>query len=355
VSKRFGKVQALRDVTLDIPRGNFTTFLGPSGCGKTTLLRTIAGFYEVDQGDLYIGERRINDIPSHLRNAIMVFQDYALFPHMGIRENIIYGLKIKELPDEEIEKRLTRTVQYLGLEGLLQRSPGQISGGQQQRVALARALIMEPEVLLLDEPLSNLDAKLRVNIRAELRQLQKRLGITTIYVTHDQAEALALSDLVAVMNEGRIIQCGSPWEIYFHPGSIFVASFVGTANLVEGKVVERGPGSMVVETEGVQIRLDPKESLPAAGSRVTLCVRPENVELLEGMPEGSANVISGKVRNYIFEGSHLRYWVEALGREWVVDVFDPADKKIRENAILLRLPPGKLHVIPEGESPGDLP
>jgi ABC-type Fe3+/spermidine/putrescine transport system ATPase subunit len=213
---------------------------------------------------------------------------------------------------------------------------------------------MEPEVLLLDEPLSNLDAKLRINIRAELRQLQKRLGITTIYVTHDQAEALALSDLVAVMNEGEIVQCGSPWEIYFHPGSIFVASFVGTANLVEGRIVERGAGGILVEAEGVQIRLDPKESPHAVGSRVTLCVRPENVEIMEGAPEGSANVIPGRVRNYIFEGSHLRYWVEALGREWVVDVFDPADKKIQENMILLRLPPSKLHIIPESERPGAL-
>jgi ABC-type Fe3+/spermidine/putrescine transport system ATPase subunit len=346
VSKRFGKVQALKNMTLDIPRGSFTTFLGPSGCGKTTLLRAIAGFYEVDQGEIFIGERKINDVPSHLRNAIMVFQDYALFPHMDIRENIIYGLKIKKLSDEEIERRCAKTVQYLGLEGLLQRSPGQISGGQQQRVALARALIMEPEVLLLDEPLSNLDAKLRVNIRAELRQLQKRLGITTIYVTHDQAEALALSDQVAVMNQGEIVQCGSPWEIYFHPGSTFVASFVGTANLLEGKVVESGSKRVLVEAEGNQVRLEVTERLHAAGSKVTLCMRPETIEIVEGVPEGIPNVIPGRVRNYLFEGSHLRYWVEALGREWVVDVFDPADKKIQEGSILLHLPPSKLHIIP---------
>jgi ABC-type Fe3+/spermidine/putrescine transport system ATPase subunit len=346
VSKHFGKVQALKNVTLDIPRGSFTTFLGPSGCGKTTLLRSIAGFYEVDQGELYIGERKINDVPSHLRNAIMVFQDYALFPHMNIRENIVYGLKIKKLPDEEIERRCARTVQYLGLEGLLQRSPAQISGGQQQRVALARALIMEPEVLLLDEPLSNLDAKLRVNIRAELRQLQKRLGITTIYVTHDQAEALALSDQVAVMNEGEIVQCGSPWEIYFRPGSTFVASFVGTANLLEGRLVEGESGSVLVETRGTRILLEVRERLPAIGSKVILCMRPEAIEIVEEIPEGSSNVIPGVVRNTLFEGSHLRYWVETLGREWVVDVFDPVDKKMQEGKIFLHLPPDKLHVIP---------
>jgi ABC-type Fe3+/spermidine/putrescine transport system ATPase subunit len=347
VSKRFGKIQALKNVTLDIPRGSFTTFLGPSGCGKTTLLRLIAGFYEMDQGEISIGERKINDVPSHLRNAIMVFQDYALFPHMSIRENIVYGLKIKKLPDEEIERRCAKTVQYLGLGELLHRSPGQISGGQQQRVALARALIMEPEVLLLDEPLSNLDAKLRINIRAELRQLQKRLAITTIYVTHDQAEALALSDQVAVMNQGAIVQCGSPWEIYFHPGSTFVASFVGTANLLEGKLVEGETGGVLVEAEGTRILLNVKEPLPPSGSKVILCMRPEAIEIVEKTPGGNANVIPGLVRNSLFEGSHLRYWVEALGREWVVDVFDPGDKKIQEGKILLRLPPDKLHVIPD--------
>lgn len=347
VSKSFGRVQVLKDVTLDIPRGSFTTFLGPSGCGKTTLLRTIAGFYDVDAGEIFIGEKLINDVASHLRHAIMVFQDYALFPHMNVRENIVYGLKIKKFSEEEIEKRLAKTVQYLGVDELLDRSPAQISGGQQQRVALARALVMEPEVLLLDEPLSNLDAKLRINIRAELRQLQRRLGITTIYVTHDQAEALALSDQVAVMNDGKIIQCGTPWEIYFHPRSTFVASFVGTANLLEGKIVESAPGMALVDVGKVRLRLQEKEDVPPVGAKVTLCIRPETIETLEELPERSDNVIRGKVRNYLFEGSHFRYWVDADGRELVVDVFDPSGKTVRENSILLRLPPTKMHIIPE--------
>ncbi len=348
VSKSFGKVKALKNVSLDIPKGSFTTFLGPSGCGKTTLLRTIAGFYDVERGEIFIGDQLINDIPSHLRNAIMVFQDYALFPHMNIRENIIYGLKIKKFSEEEIERRLAKTVQYLGVRDLLKRSPGQLSGGQQQRIALARALIMEPEVLLLDEPLSNLDARLRINIRAELRQLQKRLGITTIYVTHDQAEALALSDQVAVMNEGEIVQCGSPWEIYFRPRSAFVASFVGTANLLEGKVVESIRGSALVDVGQGVLRLEEKGDLPPAGAKVILCIRPETIEIVDQALEGSSNIVPGRVRNYIFEGSHFRYWVEAAGRELVVDVFDPAEKGIREDAILLRLPPNKMHIIPEG-------
>lgn len=347
VSKSFGKVKALKNVCMDILKGSFTTFLGPSGCGKTTLLRTIAGFYDVEKGEIFIGDQLINDVPSHLRNAIMVFQDYALFPHMNIRENIIYGLKIKKFSEGEIERRLAKTVQYLGVKELLNRSPSQLSGGQQQRIALARALVMEPEVLLLDEPLSNLDARLRINIRAELRQLQKRLGITTIYVTHDQAEALALSDQVAVMNEGEIVQCGSPWEIYFRPRSAFVASFVGTANLLEGEVVESIPGSAFIDVGQVHLRLEEKGDLPLAGTKVILCIRPETIEILDQTLEGISNIVPGRVRNYIFEGSHLRYWVEAVGRELVVDVFDPTEKGIQEDSILLRLPPNKIHIIPE--------
>jgi ABC-type Fe3+/spermidine/putrescine transport system ATPase subunit len=346
VSKSFARVQALKEVSLDIPRGSFTTFLGPSGCGKTTLLRTIAGFYEVEKGRISIGERLINDVPSHLRGAIMVFQDYALFPHMSIRENIVYGLKIKKLSPQEIEQRLAKTISYLGVGELLGRSPAQISGGQQQRVALARALVMEPEVLLLDEPLSNLDAKLRINIRAELRQLQKRLGITTVYVTHDQAEALALSDQVAVMNEGCIVQVGSPWEIYFKPNTVFVASFVGTANLLEGRIQTRSLDGAVVDVGGLQLRLEQQAGIPEAGTRVTLCVRPETLEVVEEGRSRTENVVAGEVRNYIFEGSHLRYWVEAAGREFVVDVFDPASKGIQEKTIFLRLPANRIHIIP---------
>ena len=347
VCKSFGKVKALKNVSLDIPKGSFTTFLGPSGCGKTTLLRTIAGFYDVERGEIFIGDQLINDIPSHLRNAIMVFQDYALFPHMNIRENIIYGLKIKRFSEEEIERRLAKTVQYLGVRELLRRSPSQLSGGQQQRIALARALIMEPEVLLLDEPLSNLDARLRINIRAELRQLQKRLGITTIYVTHDQAEALALSDQLAVMNEGEIVQFGTSWEIYSRPRSAFVASFVGTANLLEGEVVESIPGSAFIDVGQVHLRLEEKGDLPLAGTKVILCIRPETIKILDRTLEGISNIVPGRVRNYIFEGSHFRYWVEAVGRELVVDVFDPTEKGIQEDSILLRLPPNKIHIIPE--------
>ncbi|HEY9592850.1 MAG TPA: ABC transporter ATP-binding protein [Spirochaetia bacterium] len=254
VSKRFGSVHALSDVTLDIPRGSFTTFLGPSGCGKTTLLRTIAGFYEPDAGTIGIGDRCVNGVPSHLRGAVMVFQDYALFPHLSAADNIAYGLKVKRLPGSEIARRVERIADFLSVGPLLSRRPGQLSGGQQQRIALARALVMEPEVLLLDEPLSNLDAKLRESIRAELRRMQKTLGITTIYVTHAQVEALSLSDLVVVMNHGKVVQAASPREVYFSPVNRFVASFVGMANLIEARVVDASPTAITCDAGGILIR-----------------------------------------------------------------------------------------------------
>ena len=253
LTKRFGSVTAVRDVSLEIPRGSFTTLLGPSGCGKTTILRTLAGFYDADEGDLYIGGRRVNDIPSHRRNAAMVFQDYALFPHMTVFENVSYGLKIAGLRGEALRQKVEKVLQDLGLQGLGERMPGMISGGQQQRVALARVLVMEPEVLLLDEPLSNLDAKLRISIRAELRLIQQRVGITTVYVTHDQEEALSISDRIAVMHQGEVVQYGTPWEIYYTPAKEFVADFVGIANFIRGRIQDVGAGQSRLDFGGVPI------------------------------------------------------------------------------------------------------
>jgi ABC-type Fe3+/spermidine/putrescine transport system ATPase subunit len=352
VHKTFGKTKALDSVSLDIARGSFTTFLGPSGCGKTTLLRMIAGFYEVEHGNLYMGDRLINDVPSHLRNAVMVFQDYALFPHMTIRENITYGLRIQKMTREDIEKRLQKTIGYLGIEALLDRTPGQISGGQQQRVALARALVMEPEILLLDEPLSNLDAKLRINIRAELRQLQRRLKITTIYVTHDQAEALSLSDRIAVMNEGKIVQYGSPFEIYYRPRNTFVASFVGIVNLMKGKVASSSSRTILVSVGGEPVLVVPAdkeaERTYKPGDDITLCVRPETIRLesaLRGQGNGE-NVFRGRVVNSIFEGSSVRYWIESLGMEFIVDIFDPGNEELNNKDVSFRINPERIHILP---------
>ncbi len=347
VAKSFGNVQALKNISIDVPKGSFTTFLGPSGCGKTTMLRTIAGFYEVEKGEIYIGERLINYVPSHQRNAIMVFQDYALFPHMSIGENIAYGLKIQKLSAKEIKNRVGRTMEFLGIQELEKRNPGQISGGQQQRAALARALVMEPEVLLLDEPLSNLDAKLRMTIRAELRQIQRQLGITTIYVTHDQAEALALSDQIAVMNKGELTQTGSPWEIYYKPVSIFVADFVGTANLLKGRVTQKSKGYIQAQYGKTFLRIDEPDQDVERGDAITICIRPETIDLFKKAPSDQTNILKGKIRNFIFEGPHIRYWVEAGEETLLVDVSDPSEMGIYKDEVYLRFHPRKTHIISE--------
>lgn len=355
VKKTFGNTLVLDDVSLEIAKGSFTTLLGPSGCGKTTILRTLAGFYQVESGEISIGGNRINEVPSHLRNAIMVFQDYALFPHMNIKENITYGLRIQKVPKEEMERRLKATSEYLDIGRLLERTPGQISGGQQQRVALARALVMEPEVLLLDEPLSNLDAKLRITIRAELRQLQQRLKITTIYVTHDQAEALAMSDTIAVMNAGKVMQIGSPSEIYYRPQNTFVASFIGTANFISGVMKERRGDSWAVELVGgriLQVK-EPKglQKVLRIGAAVTLMARPESIKILRPGIEASGaeggNIIKGKVVRSIFEGSTIRYWVDALGGEILIDQFDPGDFVMGNGPIEFYLDKEKIHIMPK--------
>jgi ABC-type Fe3+/spermidine/putrescine transport system ATPase subunit len=347
LTKRFGTVVAVRDVTLDVPRGSFTTLLGPSGCGKTTILRTLAGFYDADGGDLFIGGRRVNDVPSHKRNAAMVFQDYALFPHMTVFQNVAYGVRLAGMRGEALRRKVETVLRDLGLEGLGERMPGQISGGQQQRVALARVLVMEPEALLLDEPLSNLDAKLRVTIRAELRQLQRRLGITTVYVTHDQEEALAISDRIAVMHQGVVAQYGTPWEIYYTPASAFVADFVGTANFLRGKVRQRGPGHCLVECGGQSLRVE----APVAQEEVLLLIRPEAIAMLPARPaEETVNLLEGRVATSAFVGQSVRYWVDVpIGGETqrlIADVPDPRERGILEGEVFLRLDPRKLHVLP---------
>jgi ABC-type Fe3+/spermidine/putrescine transport system ATPase subunit len=360
ISKSFGRVHALANVSLEIPRGSFTTFLGPSGCGKTTLLRTIAGFCAAETGSIFIGERRMNDVPSHLRGAVMVFQDYALFPHLSAAQNIVYGLKVEKRSASEIQGRLSRIASYLSIEGLLAQSPAQLSGGQQQRVALARALIMEPQVLLLDEPLSNLDARLRVSIRAELRRIQKNLGITTIYVTHDQTEALAMSDRVVVMNKGEIVQVGSPREIYFAPTSPFVASFVGMANLFDASVVSASSPCFVFDADGLRISAFCRLSDMAPGTAAVLTVRPEHISIsaegaasaASGMLPGAAPMteMSGTVLASLFEGAYVRYWVEASGREIVVDDPHAGEGENIRGPVRLRFAADRAHVMRAGSA-----
>ena len=249
VVKRYGDFTAVDGVSLEIHEGEFFTLLGPSGCGKTTLLRMIAGFNSIEAGDISFGQCRINDVPAHKRDIGMVFQNYAIFPHLTVEENVAYGLKARHVPAKEIGDKVKAALELVQIANLAKRKPNELSGGQQQRVALARAFVIEPSVLLMDEPLSNLDAKLRVQMRSVIKKLQRRLGITTIYVTHDQEEALAISDRIAVMKDGVIRQVGSPFEIYTKPENPFVAGFIGVSNFIDCTVAENGAVSVKGELE----------------------------------------------------------------------------------------------------------
>ncbi len=352
ISKKFGETAAVDDISFDIPRGSFATLLGPSGCGKTTTLRMIAGFYDPDKGDIILGGRRINDLPAHRRGTAMVFQDYALFPHMTVRKNVGYGLTLAHLSKAEVDRRVNETLEFVGLGTLGDRWPNQLSGGQQQRVAVARALVLRPEILLLDEPLSNLDAKLRVQLRWELRALQQQLQMTFVYVTHDQDEALSLSDWIAVMNAGRVEQAGAPWDIYYHPRTAFLADFVGAVNLVPATVREVRGAQAVVSFGERSLTVNVPAGLGVAmGAQVQLCVRPEAIGLAArgASPDGAA--FPGTVARKAFLGDLMRYWVTVDGREWMVDQPDPGASMPFDGDVLLEIRPERVHVIAEQAAP----
>ena len=302
VQKYFGETAAVIDFNLAVEKGEFVSFLGPSGCGKTTTLRMIAGFEKPTAGLITIDGRDITWVPPNQRNVGMVFQSYALFPNMTVADNIGFGLRVRKRPKAEIGKRVTELLGLIHLEGRGERYPWQLSGGQQQRVALARALAFEPQVLLLDEPLSALDAKIRIVLRQEIRAIQRQLGITTVYVTHDQEEALSLSDRVVVMSEGRMEQVGTPSEIYNFPSTAFVASFVGTLNLVNAEIVDGASGRLSIA--GQEVRTAKAASGQGADGRVTLAVRPEGIVLGEGGP--GANRLRGTIQDINFLGSIVR-------------------------------------------------
>ena len=287
ITKRFDEVVALNDVSLVIQDGEFVTLLGPSGCGKTTLLRIVAGFIQPDQGEVYIDSNLVNHLPPDHRPTGMVFQSYALFPHLSVEKNISFGLRVRHTSKADIKEKVSQVAQLAGIEQLLDRYPSQLSGGQQQRVALARTLAVEPSALLLDEPLAALDRKLRVEMRTELRKLINKVGITTIFVTHDQEEALTMSDRIAVMDHGVIIQHGTPMEIYDNPESTFVASFVGNSNLFSGSVRQQPDGNLVFEGDDLRLPL-PVEYSDRLDQRINLLLRPEHLQLVpmtSGQPE----------------------------------------------------------------------
>ncbi len=299
--KRYGDFTAVNGISLNIEQGEFFTLLGPSGCGKTTLLRMIAGFNTVDGGEICFDEQVINTLPAHKRDIGMVFQNYAIFPHLNVADNVAYGLKARKVPKEQITPRVDEALKMVQIDQLKARQPHELSGGQQQRVALARAFVIEPGVLLMDEPLSNLDAKLRVQMRTTIKKLQRRLGITTVYVTHDQEEALAISDRIAVMNQGNIMQIGKPEEIYRKPANPFVANFIGVSNFIDCTVDGQDPASATVHLhDGHSFQMPLRK--PYSGE-VILSARPEQLFFSEqGLP--------GKVNMSTFLGDFIQYEVE---------------------------------------------
>ncbi len=305
VRKRYAEVEALAEVSLHVQGGEFFTLLGPSGCGKTTLLRCVAGFLRLDAGRILCAGERLDTLPAHRRDIGMVFQNYAIFPHLSVFENVAYGLRARRVPADEIQRRAVEGLRLVQMESLADRRPDQLSGGQQQRVALARAMTIRPRLLLMDEPLSNLDAKLRVEMRTEIRRLQKELGITTIYVTHDQEEALAISERLAVMNAGRVEQVGFPWDVYLAPQSAFVAQFIGASNALTGTLTGADGEWTSVQTGGWMLRGRRGEGMTG---HVLAVFRPEAVELLRDDPEPPGTTVGeGVVVNREFLGAILRY------------------------------------------------
>jgi putative spermidine/putrescine transport system ATP-binding protein/spermidine/putrescine transport system ATP-binding protein len=324
VEKRFGDFVAVHATDLAIDEGSFVTLLGPSGCGKTTNLRMIAGLIEPSAGDILIRGTRVNDVPIHHRNLGLVFQNYALFPHKTIFDNVAFGLRYRDVPRQELRRRVDEALELVQLPHLADRYPAQLSGGQQQRIALARAVVIRPDVLLLDEPLSALDANLREDMRVELKRIQHQLGITTVFVTHDQSEALAMSDVIVVMNEGRIEQVGAPQDVYNEPASLFVARFLGNANIFSG-VLEQGP-AVRVDGLGV-IRVDP-DRLDGrdVGDTVQLVVRSENVMVAPAGHggDGDATVLDGVVDAVDYQGQAARYFVTS--RATTLQAYNPIDR-----------------------------
>ncbi|MBQ2088047.1 MAG: ABC transporter ATP-binding protein [Selenomonas sp.] len=305
VVKRYGDLTIIPQLTQNIKNGEFFTLLGPSGCGKTTLLRMIAGFNSIEGGQIRFNDQVINDIPAHKRNIGMVFQSYAIFPHLTVRENVEYGLKLRNMPKDEMKAKVDKILDVVQITEYQDRLPERLSGGQQQRVALARAIVIHPSVLLMDEPLSNLDAKLRVEMRSAIREVQKQVGITTVYVTHDQEEALAISDRIAVMKKGVIQQTASPHTIYTRPYNVFVATFIGHSNLFKGRIEEAGGSKAVVFADGFVLPMQTLSEEGKIGDDVTIAVRPEEFSIC-----GEGQGVKCNIKTKVFLGKYVTYGLE---------------------------------------------
>lgn len=338
--KLYGTFKAIDDVSLSINEGEFFTLLGPSGCGKTTLLRMIAGFNSIEGGEICFGGKRINETPAHKRDIGMVFQNYAVFPHLSIYDNVGYGLKARKVPKKEAHERIMNALEIVQISELKDRMPSELSGGQQQRVALARAIVIEPKILLMDEPLSNLDAKLRVQMRTVIKKLQRQLNITTIYVTHDQEEALAISDRIAVMNKGKVMQLDTPTVIYQNPANQFVSNFIGTSNFIDGVVEDN-------ETITIASKQFKIKNVAEKGQTVQVSVRPEQFVFAK-----NNDGIKGKISLSTFLGDFVNYEVE-LDNGQVVEVneYTQETKVIREEeTVYIHLDTSSVNVFNENGS-----
>ncbi|SIR93267.1 iron(III) transport system ATP-binding protein [Peribacillus simplex] len=362
VQKAFGKTIAVDHLNLEIKEGEFFTFLGPSGCGKTTTLRMIAGFYYPTKGVVRFGDKDMTRVPPEKRNTGMVFQNYALFPHMTVFENVAFGLRVRKVSSADLKRRVLEALQKVRLESYSNRQVSQLSGGQQQRVALARALVIEPEILLLDEPLSNLDAKLRDEMRVEILRLQRDYKITTIYVTHDQAEALSMSDRIAVFNYGVCHQVGTPAEIYNQPANDFVASFIGEINLLPVQVENVQQENVVVSLKNVeqpvrfhvQNKTGEGNSILQTDNDLAISIRPEAIRILDAAEEGM-NIFRGKINSVQFFGSVVNVMVDVQDVSLRVDVFNTQDFGYfyQGKEVYVQLPEKQLRLIPviSGDAP----
>jgi len=340
VSKRFqhrvkGALWAVRDVSLEVRPGELLTLLGPSGCGKTTTLRMIAGFEEPDEGRIWIGDRDVTGLMANRRDIGFVFQNYALFPHLTVFDNVAYGLRIRGLESGELARRVGDVLGMVGLARYERQQPHQLSGGEQQRVALARAIVIRPRVLLFDEPLSNLDARLRVQMRDEIRRLQKELAITTVYVTHDQEEAMAVSDRIAVMSAGEVVQEGTAEDLYHRPATEFVAQFIGRVNLLAGRVVDAAGATVTVDVAGVRLRVFHTAPL-RAGDAVRLAIRPEAIALVPDDPGAEGEVV-GAIVARTFLGEKVDYTVRAGAQSFLVTRYNPGPGAVLEEGQRVRL------------------
>ncbi len=349
VSKRFGKVRALDNINVIFEAGTLTTLLGPSGCGKTTLLRIVSGLETVSNGEIWFGDDNVTGLSATRRDVGMVFQSYALFPHMTVEQNIGYGLSVLKKPAEQVKERVKEVLSMVNLDGYQARYPDELSGGQQQRVAVARALVLEPKVLLFDEPLSNIDSKLRRSMREDIRRLQQSTGITSIYVTHDQAEALAVSDEVIVMEDGRIVQKGPPRSLYHRPESAFVANFIGESNVVEAVLISRNAG-YEVELGSIALPLPAAMHIPSKPGQVKLSLRPEVLHVETAVDEPDPVCLDGIVSESAYMGPVIEYSVKTEVGELFTRGPAYETQHQKGSRVRIRIRPDEIIVIPGNDN-----